>query len=646
MDTSLIGDAVLMGEVIDNSDHPVSGAEVRIPKTTLVAQTGKDGKFRLAGIRSGKKTELEVTATGYLKETVQETAKTGDKNSLRIVLGGDAILSGRVVDAIGDNPIAGAKVSIAGTRLSAETNAKGEYRLVGIRSGMVEVEAAARGFRSKKLPQQLAPAKETALQVVLTGNAVLDGEVINAVTNKPIAGAEVTINGSRQTTKTDQEGRFRFEKARSGPATVSVSAAGFTSREVQQELAADKPTPIRVVLGGDSGLAGKILNGATERPIPGAKVAIEGTPLTAMTDKNGEFRLEGALAGEAKVTVSAAGFPSRSETMKLESGKLAQLDSLKLTGLAAVTGTVSGSDNKPLVGAKINVVETGQSAVSDAAGKFRLAALPSGPVTVTASARGYGTESAKAVLSDDRPVSLDLRLTSNLTLRGMAVNAIDGNPIAKATATIIGSKTTTKADLEGGFQFESVPAKKLKLLVAADGFYSEEIDVDPVSNPSFRAVLSPKLNLGEVRMVLTWGFSPSDLDAHLYGPLPNGKQFHVSYDEKQAANVLLDVDDRESYGPETITVKRAIPGRYEYKIHAYQDPKEAKKNPEKAERALARSDAEVKIYSYGNKEPAHFRVDPKAIGTVWHVGYIEVRPGGEIFVQPYQRNQYNDDLPD
>jgi adhesin/invasin len=163
---------------------------------------------------------------------------------------------------------------------------------------------------------------------------------------------------------------------------------------------------------------------------------------------------------------------------------------------------------------------------------------------------------------------------------------------------------------------------------------------------SYDRGLSPKLNPGEMRVVLTWGYSPSDLDAHLYGPLPNGKQFHVSYDEKQAANVLLDVDDRESFGPETITVKKAIPGKYEYKIHAYQDPKEAKKDPEKAKRALARSSAEVKIYSYGNKEPSHYRVDPKAIGTVWNVASIEVTSSGEVSVKPYLKNNYSDDLPE
>lgn len=646
LDTSLVGDAVLIGEVLDNSDKPVSGAEVRIPKTTLVAQTREDGKFRLAGIRSGKKTEVEIVATGFLKQTVEEMVNSGEKNSLRIVLGGDATLTGQVVDEVGDVPIAGASVSVAGTRLTAETNAKGEYRLQGIRSGKAEIEIAAAGFQSRKLPQQLASGKETTLQVVLTGNAVLEGEVINAVTNKPVAGAEVTLSGSRQKTKTDQDGRFRLDKARSGSATVSVTAAGFKPRQVQQDLAADKPTPLRVVLGGDTGLAGTIVNGATERPIAGAKVAIEGTPLSVTTDKKGEFRLEGALAGEAQVIISADGFPSRKETMKLESGKLAQIDSLKLTGRAAVMGTVSDSDKMPIAGAKISVVETGQSGLSDAAGKFSLAALPSGPVTLTASARGYGSENVKSVLTDDKPVSLDLKLTSNLTVRGTAVNAIDGKAITNATATIVGSKTTAKANSLGGFQFESVPAKPLRILVAAEGFYSEEIDVDPVSNSSFRAVLSPKLNPGEVRMVLTWGYSPSDLDAHLYGPLPNGQQFHVSYEKKQAANVLLDVDDRESYGPETITVKKAIPGKYDYKIHAYQDPKEAKRNPEKAKRALARSDAEVKIYSYGNKEPAHYRVDPKAIGTVWHVGYIEVTPSGDVIVKPYVRNHYSDDLPE
>ena len=71
------------------------------------------------------------------------------------------------------------------------------------------------------------------------------------------------------------------------------------------------------------------------------------------------------------------------------------------------------------------------------------------------------------------------------------------------------------------------------------------------------------------RIVLTWGRNPEDLDSHLVGPLADspGATFHVDWTEeeyiyewinakgikKHEVYVSLDWDDRESYGPETVT---------------------------------------------------------------------------------------------
>lgn len=76
--------------------------------------------------------------------------------------------------------------------------------------------------------------------------------------------------------------------------------------------------------------------------------------------------------------------------------------------------------------------------------------------------------------------------------------------------------------------------------------------------------LIPNLKNGEMRIVLTWGDYPSDLDSHLVGPSPYGS-FHVYYDDKNAYydGVLynnLDVDDTDSYGPETTSVYVEVNG--------------------------------------------------------------------------------------
>lgn len=61
--------------------------------------------------------------------------------------------------------------------------------------------------------------------------------------------------------------------------------------------------------------------------------------------------------------------------------------------------------------------------------------------------------------------------------------------------------------------------------------------------------VSPRLSNSEIRIVLSWGLDPRDLDSHLTG---NG--IHVYYSNKNAQGINLDVDDVSGYGPETITI--------------------------------------------------------------------------------------------
>lgn len=78
----------------------------------------------------------------------------------------------------------------------------------------------------------------------------------------------------------------------------------------------------------------------------------------------------------------------------------------------------------------------------------------------------------------------------------------------------------------------------------------------------------------EVRVVLTWGERPFDLDSHLVGPTPNGTTFHTwyggrTYSVSGAVYDDLDHDDVTSYGPETTTIRRLVDGTYRFYVHNY-----------------------------------------------------------------------------
>jgi len=95
------------------------------------------------------------------------------------------------------------------------------------------------------------------------------------------------------------------------------------------------------------------------------------------------------------------------------------------------------------------------------------------------------------------------------------------------------------------------------------------------------------LEINEVRVVLSWGLNPVDLDAHLTGPSPGQPadvtneedRFHMYWNLVWATGggvAWLDVDDVSSYGPETITVSppegeaQLRAGVYRYTVYHYE----------------------------------------------------------------------------
>lgn len=132
--------------------------------------------------------------------------------------------------------------------------------------------------------------------------------------------------------------------------------------------------------------------------------------------------------------------------------------------------------------------------------------------------------------------------------------------------------------------------------------------------------ISPKLqNLDGIRVVLNWGYTPRDLDLHVrYG----GE--HVYYSEMVADNANLDVDDTDSYGPETITIeKKEFDEKYSFFVHDFTN---------RFEPLLKElSDSQAKIFVYiGESQIQSFYVPQNIQGNVWHV--FDFAESGEIVV--------------
>ena len=211
-------------------------------------------------------------------------------------------------------------------------------------------------------------------------------------------------------------------------------------------------------------------------------------------------------------------------------------------------------------------------------------------------------------------------------LSGTVVKALNTSGVGNALIEFRRSETgptayQTFANAYGGFEL-SVPEGFYYVEVTAPGYIAWHgwVNAAPNTSGDIQIVLSPELDGQVARIVLQWGLNPRDLDSHLTGPTPSGRRFHVFYShtiENEAAE--LDVDDTSSYGPETITIHRLIPGVYRYAVHDYTN---RNANPSTG---LAQSGASVKVFLSDGREQT-FTV-PNAPGTVWTVFEIDGATG-------------------
>ena len=129
-------------------------------------------------------------------------------------------------------------------------------------------------------------------------------------------------------------------------------------------------------------------------------------------------------------------------------------------------------------------------------------------------------------------------------------------------------------------------------------------------------MLSPS-GAGDIRIVLTWKAIPEDLDSHLTGPNPGGStRFHVFFNTQgnltAAPFAALDLDDTDSYGPETITITQfSAGGVYRYSVHDFDNLGSGTSSQ------LSTSGAKVQVYG-STGLLATFAVPPGP-GTLWTV---------------------------
>ncbi|WP_062108829.1 carboxypeptidase regulatory-like domain-containing protein [Bacillus niameyensis] len=269
--------------------------------------------------------------------------------------------------------------------------------------------------------------------------------------------------------------------------------------------------------------------------------------------------------------------------------------------------------------------------------------LSPGTYKVEVSYPGYITDTSNIKITSANTTTYDSKLQlvgeehgGIGTASGQIQNALTGFGVAGVKIEIRKGKNETTGDVvktittddQGNYAVE-LPGGNYTMALSAEGYIPTHANILAIGDqerPDQNATISPDGVLDDnLRIVLTWGESPRDLDSHLTGPKADGGRFHIWYADKkyqdEANDVNLDRDDVTSYGPETVTViNRLQMGTYTYAIHNYT----GRYLDEENQSDLANSSARVQIYR-GNTLLETYNVPVNQAGNSWRV--FEIRDG-------------------
>jgi hypothetical protein len=338
----------------------------------------------------------------------------------------------------------------------------------------------------------------------------------------------------------------------------------------------------------------------------------------------------------------------------------------RILAQAAETGILRGNvkdavSSNPISGVQVEVYDTllVATGVTDVDGIYQLSVPAKENYRVEFHKDGYLSEIYYGVDVEvnstkylETVLQVDTEHGGTGSVSGTVRNALNGQGVAdmaialregiNVTSGPVVVSTTTASD--GTYSFTNLDAGSYTAEVSAAGYnttYFTVLCVGGTETADQDATVTPVLPTGEIRIILTWGDTPQDLDSHLTGPLTDETRFHMYYPLAETNQgspwpeyVKLDLDDVTSYGPETTTIYQVFDGTYRFSVHDYTNRNSTSST------ALSNSSAQVRVYS-GSDLINTFNVPAGSAGTVWTV--FEILDGSIV---PINTFSYESSPPD
>lgn len=385
------GNAELVGRVRDTHGKAVTNALVhaRVDGDPIATtRTDAKGEFRVR--LDGTEATVEATAEGYVDASLTTAVPA---TGVELVLLPEATLAGIVVEAGSRMPIADAKISLDGTRLTSSDD--GTFRARKLRPGRYKPTASSIGGYGEAKESVLLRVGSHVDGVVIEVHpvAVVAGRIVIEGTDQGCPEAEGNVmlerRGSRELAfgKTILEGDVLIEGVVPGVYAVRLDCAGHLAKASYPDLVVGGTDVEDVVWPVTPGgkLAGRVRTRGGE-PVTDASVTVNagfGNGARVRTRADGTFEAVGLPAGEVTVEAIQTGHAKSEEikaTVSLTSVTRVELLLGDKTG--SIVGTVIDRAGTPVAHARVEArtgTETaGPSDTCDVHGAFEITGFEPG----------------------------------------------------------------------------------------------------------------------------------------------------------------------------------------------------------------------------------------------------------------------------
>ena len=345
----------------------------------------------------------------------------------------------------------------------------------------------------------LAAAGSLAGRVEDSEGKSVEGATVVAVSSP---GAEIASRMARLDpipTKTKGDGAFQFGVLKPGRYLLTATKSGVgVGRSEPIEVAPEKAVRGVVLRLGlaKAGLSGKVADSGGGG-IPGAQVIAfhrNGELFADVADDQGRYALQ-LPTGDFGFEARADGYAPGRLVLFLH---LAMVRDFRLHPASRIAGRViSGSDGSPVPGAEVLVAgNTGRRQIASADdGTFAFSDLDPGTYTLKARMGPYlGSHPNPMSLAPAQSLTgIEVALSRGRTLTG-SVHAKDGTVLSEVSvAALIQPAAISRADREGRFRLEGMPASTIQLrAVSRQALAGQSVDATSGDVEGIRLVLEER----------------------------------------------------------------------------------------------------------------------------------------------------------